>query len=323
MLASSAAGASTYGLMLGDVMTAYGFGPPSEYGRNAVFRSRASTLVIESGSRKIVFDGFPIYLNSAIMRAGQDWVIAPIDAVDTLGAMLFPGHALKSAGWTTVVLDAGHGGDDPGAQYGRLPEKRLTLDIAKRVKVKLLSCRVDCRMLRDRDVTMSLDERCSRAARLGADLLVSIHLNASPNRTMSGVETYVVPAAGYAATAESERPRSGRRYLACPGNRFDGANLLLAQCVQKGVVTQSRAEDRGTRRARYYVLRNASCPATLVECGFLSNPRESARILDEGYQDSVAEGIARGILTYISKARELHLPPVYRQQPAAVGAEAR
>ena len=295
-------------------MTSYGFGPPSEYGRNAVFRSRTSTVVIEAGSRKVLFDGLALYLNSSVVRNGQDWIIAPVDAVDNLGALLFPARALKTAGWTTVVLDPGHGGEDPGALNGRgVAEKSLTLDIAKRVKSKLRACRVECRLIRERDSTVSLDQRCLLGSRLGADLWVSLHLNSSKNRATSGIETYVLPAAGYSATSDPERPDARARYSSCSGNRFDGANLLLAHCVHKGVVTQSRAEDRGIRRARFFVLRNASCPATLVECGFLSNPTENSRILDESYRDTLAEGVARGILTYIGKTWELHLPPVCPQ----------
>ncbi len=306
------------GLSLNDIMAAYGYGlptygarTPGDYGRHAIYRSRNSTVVFESGSRRVTFNGLSIYLNRCVEKTSGDWLIAPVDAADTLGALLFPVRALKSVGYGTVVLDAGHGGTDPGTQgKSRYPEKVLTLDVAKRVRDKLRACHVTVWFTRERDTFVSLEERCWRGGKLGANLFVSIHFNASRNTSISGIETYIVPAAGYPTTAEEERQRVSTRVVACPGNRFDGANAVLAHFLQKGLLVQSRAEDRGIKRARFYVIRNATCPAALVECGFLSNPREAARIASESYRDQLAEGIARGILTYLSRVREYRLPPV-------------
>lgn len=305
------AGALTMrGLALNDVMASHGFATPSEYGRSAVYRSRTSTVVFEAGSRRVVVDGMPLYLNRAVEKYPAGWMIAPVDAADTLGAVLYPMRALKKAGAVTVVLDAGHGGGDPGARMGNgLQEKQLTLDMVKRIRLKLWECGVTVWMTREGDVSMTLDERCWRMAKLRGDVFVSVHFNASRNPATSGVETYVVPAAGYPATAEEERRPAKTRSSGCPGNRFDGANMVLASFIHKGLVAHSGAEDRGIRRARFYVIRNAECPAVLVECGFLSNRREAERIADANHRDQLAEGIARGILTYLSRVRELRLPP--------------
>ena len=298
------------GISLTDMMAAYGFGPPSRYGRNAVYRSRTSTVVFEAGSRRVVFNGLTIYLNRCAAQGAGGLFVAPVDAADTLGALLFPTRALKSVGGMTVVLDAGHGGADPGTQgVGRTEEKALTLDVAKRVRQKLTACQMTVWLTRDKDRSTALDERCWRGSKLGADVFVSIHFNASRNASISGIETYIVPAAGYPTTGELERQPIATRVVPCPGNKFDGANAVLAQYLQRGLLAHSHAEDRGIRRARFYVIRNTSCPAALVECGFLSNPREAARIADAAYRDQLAEGIARGILTYLSRVRELRLPP--------------
>ncbi len=299
------------GLALNDVMASHGFGPPSEYRKAAVYRSRTSTVVFESGSRRVVVDGMSLYLNRAVEKSRGGWMIAPVDAVDALGVVFYPMRALKKAGAVTVVLDAGHGGGDPGARMGNgIQEKQLTLDMAKRIRAMLQECGVTVWMTRDGDTAMTLEERCWRMGKLRADVFVSVHFNASRNPATSGVETYVVPAAGYPATAEEERRNSRRGATGCPGNRFDGANMALASFVHKGLVAHSGAEDRGIRRARFFVIRNAECPAVLVECGFLSNKREAEKIADAKYRDRLAEGIARGILTYLSRVRELRLPPV-------------
>ncbi len=298
------------GLGLNEVMASYGFGAPSEYGKSAVYRSRTATVIFEAGSRRVVVNGLSVYLNRSVVKVAGNWVITPVDAVDTVGAILIPSRALRKAEAALVVLDPGHGGADPGAGQGAFQEKGLTLDIVKRVRARLRENHVNVMLTRDRDSTMSLEERCWRADRYGADVFVSIHLNASRNPAISGVETYIVPASGYPTTVEMEQNIVPLKRKDCPGNRFDGANVVLAQYLQKGTLAHTGALDRGIRRARFYVIKNANSPAALVECGFLSNRGESKKLLDEDYRDQIAEGVARGILTYLSRVRLQHLPPV-------------
>jgi N-acetylmuramoyl-L-alanine amidase len=90
-----------------------------------------------------------------------------------------------------------------------------------------------------------------------------------------------------------------------PSNRFDDQNVWLAHCTQQAVLHATRAVDRGVRRARFYVLRYATCPSILIEAGFLSNPAEEQRILRSDYREMLAKGIADGILTY---KRTLEMP---------------
>jgi len=299
------------GLGLNEVMASYGFGSPAEYGKSAVYRSRSATVIFEAGSRRVVVNGLSVYLNQSVLKGSGNWVISPVDAVDTIGAMLLPSRALRKASAAVIVLDPGHGGTDPGASNGSgREEKRFTLDIAKRVRVRLRQNQMNVMMTRDRDVAMTLDERCWRGDRYGGDVFVSIHLNSSRDRAISGIETYIMPAPGYPTTAEIERRVISSRAGNCPGNQFDGANAVLAQFLHKGVLAHTGAADRGIRRARFFVIRNARCPAALVECGFLSNSQEVAKINDAAYRDRIAEGIARGILTYLSRVRTQHQPPV-------------
>jgi len=225
--------------------------------------------------------------------------------------LLCPGNALATAQTSLVMLDPGHGGDDPGARDGwKLDEKRLTLDIARRARAKLREFQVDARLSRERDMSVSLEERCWRAERLGATLFVSIHLNAARDRRTSGIETFIIPSAGYAPTADREGALFKVEKTAYPANHYDAANAVLAYYLHKGLLASSRGEDRGIRRARFHVIKSVSCPAALVECGFMSNRQEAEKLAQEAYRDSLAEGIARGILTYLSRAREAHLPPV-------------
>jgi N-acetylmuramoyl-L-alanine amidase len=126
------------------------------------------------------------------------------------------------------------------------------------------------------------------------DLFVSIHFNAEARgRSARGIETYCLTPSGASSTAST---RALSPYLV--GNRNDSRNMLLAYCVQRGLSGATNAPDRGVRRARFYVLQYAQCPAVLIECGFLSNPAEATQIAAEVYRERIATGIAQGIIAY-------------------------
>ena len=115
------------------------------------------------------------------------------------------------------------------------------------------------------------------------------------------------PATGFPSTSQLEyrtrRPEGARAIT----NYFDVASTILAYYIQKGVLSTTKSTDRGVKRAHFVVLQYAPCPAVLVECGFLSNRSEGARLANDAYRDTVADGIARGILTYASRVRETRL----------------
>lgn len=293
---------------VGDVVARAGFTLREEGTRRLVGQSRFSRFVLELYSRRMVFNGIEIYLNASPQKRGGRWVISTADAEGVLTPLVYPSRVLGKVGHRIVVLDPGHGGDDPGAPGpGGTQEKKLALDIAKRVRTRLQKAGVVVYMTRDRDRTTALDERVQRAAKWGADLFVSIHLNSSANRSVSGVETYLYPAAGFPSTCDAENGSArSRRSGAVTANRWDAANLALAHYLHKGLLSCVRAEDRGIRRARYFVIRNTACPSVLVECGFLSNRQEGSRLLTEAGREDIAEGLARGILTYTTRVREAH-----------------
>ena len=160
-------------------------------------------------------------------------------------------------------------------------------------------------MTRERDEFLKLEERAALAAWVKADLMVSIHLNSAENRDARGIETFVLAGEGQASTY------GGSRRAHAPGNKHNAGNSALGFQLQRALVEKTAAYDRGLRRARFIVLRNAPCPAALVECGFLSNPDEEALIMQGEYRDRIARGIANGILRYVTlakKAKELERP---------------
>ncbi len=276
----------------------YGFPAPSKADRIITFKSVYSTVAFETNSRKLWFNGTLIWMNGAVLQDKNGWTVETEDVTKVIDPLLRAENALAGAGFSTVVLDPGHGGDDTGAiGRRRVYEKKVVLDIADRVRDKLRASGVNVRLTRDSDIGMSLASRPAKAREWKADLFVSIHVNAAHNSRAHGIETYIMPAAGYSSTAGNVNKNS------FSGNRHDRANLLLAYYVQKEMLASTLCADRGVRRARFDVLKDAPCPAVLVECGFVSNKGEEEKMLTRSYRDSVASGIATGIMEYIKTAK--------------------
>ncbi|MCB1277155.1 N-acetylmuramoyl-L-alanine amidase [Prosthecobacter sp.] len=191
-----------------------------------------------------------------------------------------------------VVVDAGHGGHDGGAVANGVIEKNLSLDIARGVKRELEAAGLRVIMTRSGDSFLSLDERAALAGKHQASAFVSVHLNTEGEGSEAeGIETYF---------AES-RPLSARQRVVegadSDHNLVDSADF--AEAVQRTVCTVAHAGNRGTKARDYAVVARASCPAVLVECGFLTNLNEAARLKKADYRDLLAEGIARGVVLFL------------------------
>ncbi len=185
----------------------------------------------------------------------------------TLLTALFAAPLAHAASFSTVVIDAGHGGRDKGGNYGKVYEKHLALDTAYRLESALKTMGYRTVMTRRSDVFISLPERCRIANSYRNAIFVSVHYNYTWKRDVSGTETfYYTP--------------SGR---------------TLASYVQRSMVRYTRTEDRGAKYSRFYVIRNTKMPAILVEGGFISNSTERARMKSAYYREGVARGIAEGI----------------------------
>jgi N-acetylmuramoyl-L-alanine amidase len=169
----------------------------------------------------------------------------------------------------TVVVDAGHGGKDNGA-YRRFggAEKVATLDVAKRLEHKLRESQLETVMTRSNDVFISLDERVSIENSQKNSIFVSIHFNDSRRRGIHGFETY----------------------YHSPNGRD------MADAIQAKLMTIPRSMNRGVHFANFRVLRLATYPAVLVECGFLSNRLEGGQARDSEYRELLADKIAEAIV---------------------------
>jgi N-acetylmuramoyl-L-alanine amidase len=266
----------------------------------ATLKTPRHTIRLVAGSRSMVIDGATVWLNAppAFQPAGSKnlYLSAPdvrdLESLHTPPNKRLPQTARRR--YLTVMLDPGHGGEDRGAVSSttRQQEKDLTLDLARRVAAGLARAPVHVMFTRNDDSALPLDLRVTLTANAPADCLVSIHANAAPNLQAAGVETYLVPAAGFPSTS------GGTSEATVPGNRFADANFALAFAVHRQLVKLGRP-DRGIKRARYHVLRNAPCPAILVEVGFLSNTSEARRLETSDYRQRLAEAIIAGIRAYV------------------------
>jgi N-acetylmuramoyl-L-alanine amidase len=178
-------------------------------------------------------------------------------------------RASKDSGSSiTVVIDAGHGGHDRGGIPGQsVAEKEMTLDVALRLKKALAASGYRVVMTRDSDVFVPLATRVAIANSYSNAIFVSIHFNSAKRAGAGGIETYF----------------------------YNRESLPLASAIHYFVAGGAPSSNRNVRRRGYYVLRKATVPAVLVECGFLTNPTEAAYAQTVSYRQKLAEEIAAGV----------------------------
>ena len=204
------------------------------------------------------------------------------------------------------MLDPGHGGKDSGGVGpGTLLEKNIALRISKAIKADLTKLGYDVHLTRKDDTFIELEERCAIAKKLKADLFISIHCNAGSSKHAEGIESYSLSIPNFPSTNDTGKRKSSSE--SNPGNKHDKANVALGHAVQKSIIAKSGREDRGLRRARFVVLRDAPCPATLVECGFLSNATEAQLLQNEKFVKKISGAVATGIDDYIGQVRKARL----------------
>ncbi len=210
---------------------------------------------------------------------------------------LMSGGGLPSVSARTVVIDAGHGGRNPGSRSiaGNRFEKEFTLDWALRLQGILESRGWKVWMTRTNDADISLAERVDLSESTGAALFISLHFNSAfPSRDPAGLETYSITPRGMASHVVRDYPDDPAK--AYPANVHDAASLRLAVAVQRSVLAATGQLDRGVRRARFMdVLRWQNRPSILVEGGYLSNPQEAGKIQTADFRQKLAEAVAAGL----------------------------
>jgi N-acetylmuramoyl-L-alanine amidase len=242
-----------------------------------------------------------------------------------------------------IVIDPGHGGKDfgaPGALKG-VHEKQVVLEIGQRLAKKIrsdLQCEVI--MTRNSDTYLSLEERTAIANTQNADLFISIHTNASPNRQAYGIETFILNLA-----TDDEAIRVAARENATSTKNISDLDSILQDLMQNAKVSESTRlasyvqqevlgtlrkryeplRDKGVKKAPFYVLLGAQMPSILVETAFISNARECQWLISDDYQERLCQGILAAIRRYIEYTNPMawRRPAMTRSEERRVGKECR
>jgi N-acetylmuramoyl-L-alanine amidase len=255
-------------------------------------RGGAARLVFAADSRKLSIDGVTVWLSLPVVNRNAAALVSLLDVETTLEPILFPRKSGKPL--ETICLDPGHGGKDGGEKDNNNLEKTYTLLLARELAGLLRTSGFRVVLTRESDETVELAGRAEMARRNGADLFASLHYNSAAT-PVRGVEVYCLTPAG----ANSSQDGGGKGdHPAEQGNTQDGRNVLLAWQVQKAITRSLPLEDRGLKRARYEVLREARMPAILIEGGFMTDPTDARRIYDSKFRKRMAEAIVEGINAY-------------------------
>ena len=270
------------------------------------------------GSEVVVIGQDDIILSAPVQR-DRDRVMVPLDFKAKVINILRAGLPPKERRPLRIVIDAGHGGKDPGAVgYSGAHEKQIVLDVALRLQRLLMRKNFDVVLTRSRDEFLSLEKRTEISSRQRADIFVSIHANAHPSRRVSGIEVYSLRKLSWKEKREEQRRKNQQILYQKLAMRKGNAKLEsvvadmlfsyktaesddLARSLSQELGHHLRARNLGVKKAGYFVLRNTLVPAALVEVGFLSNPREEKLLKGGAYRQRVAEALAEGLAAYVRR----------------------
>ena len=216
----------------------------------------------------------------------------------------------------TIVLDAGHGGEDDGARGARgLVEKELVLDVGQRVAVRLRKSDLRVVMTRDDDRFVPLEERFAIANDARGDLFISIHANATDNASVRGVETFFLAVdasdedARRVALRENEAfgKSMSLRNLNDPLSAILGDLIVsdymnesneFARLAQRGLAGEDPRHSRGVKQAPFVVLQGVQMPSSLVEIGFVTNVEDEKLLRTDRARDRIAKALVAAILEF-------------------------
>lgn len=227
--------------------------------------------------------------------------------------------------YKTVVIDAGHGGKDPGTVVGRAKEKTIVLDVALKLGKLIRQNQKNVRVIftRDGDYYVPLMDRAQIANKANADLFISIHANYCDSPSIYGTETYVLGLHrsednlnvakkensvilledDYTTRYEGFNPNLSESYIMFEliQDTYLDQSLRFASVLQSNFRKQALRHDREVRQAGFLVLRETAMPSVLIETGYLSNKKENSYLLSDAGRNEIAESIYGSLTSYLSK----------------------
>lgn len=276
-----------------DVAKYYGM-TVSQNSKFCYLKSQARKVTFEFPKKSAKINGVVVNLLFPADYNGGNSIISEKDFRLVLDPIINP-SIIKKHKVKTIIIDPGHGGQDHGTHGSYSKEKDINLSIARKVAQQLGAKGYKVIMTRNSDKSVEVHSRPAVVAKYSADVFISIHAN-SAKRNISGIETFILAPAGTSSTYTKRIVQTREN-----GNLYDLNNAKLGYEIQKSFEKMGR-EDRGLKHARFAVLRGVTKPAVLIETGFLSNRGEEKLLNSSSYQNSIAQCIVTGIISYANAA---------------------
>jgi N-acetylmuramoyl-L-alanine amidase len=275
----------------------YHFTKLTKSGKDLVLENSKVEMRLKVGGHECLMNNVKFVFSNPVIASGRDVYVSRVDLAKLIDPVLRPNFIRNAGNFQTVILDAGHGGKDPGATNSLGTEADYNLGLAQRVQRLLQSKGFKVIMLRESNRYLSLRERVEAANRVNENaIFVSLHFN-SGNSRARGIETFTLSPPGVShygrgVVASDAQSRAG--------NENDSANIALATAIHGSILRRlgKNTFDRGIKRARFSVLSGVKHPAVLFEGGFMSHPYEARLIENESYQAALAAGMVDAVVRY-------------------------
>lgn len=275
----------------------YNFTKLTRSGNSIVLENPKVEMKLKVGGNECLMNNVKFVFSHAVESSGNGIYVSRMDLAKLIDPVLRPSFIGNAGDFSTVILDAGHGGKDPGATNPIGTEAAYNLRLATRLKGLLEAKGFKVKLIRDSDRFYSLQERVDIANSVKENaIFVSLHFN-SGGRHARGIETFTLSPPGVSHYGANLKASDA---VARTGNEHDSANIALATALHGSVLRRlgENTLDRGIKRARFSVLSGVKHPAVLFEGGFMSHPYEARLIANESYQAAIAQGMMDAIARY-------------------------
>lgn len=279
------------------VKTFYKFDKLTRTGSNVTLENKKVEMKLKVGGNECLMNNVKFVFSNPVTTSGRGVYVSRIDLAKLIDPVLRPNFIKNAADFRTVILDAGHGGKDPGATNRIGTEAQFNMRLAKRLEGLLKAKGFKVKMIRTTDRYYSLQERVRIANTVKEKaIFLSIHFN-SGGRSARGIETFTLSPPGVSHYGSGLKASDA---IAKTGNQHDSANIAFATALHGSVLRRlgENTLDRGIKRARFSVLSGVRHPAVLFEGGFMSHPYEARLIANESYQAAIAAGMVDAIVRY-------------------------
>ncbi len=260
-------------------------------------------IELEDESQNCRMNGVLFILSHPIVQSKGRYLISKTDLLTLFDPILRPSYIKHASLFKTVVIDAGHGGKDPGSRGRIHHEKYYTLKVARALRDDLQKKGYNVVMTRDSDVFISLANRVRIANKHPDAIFISIHFNSGQSRAQ-GIETFTVSPVNVPHLGRGYRSRDARKV---PGNISESASIALATAAHSRTLAylnnakygnNFKILDRGIKHARFNVLTGIKIPAILLEGGFISNRAEERKINSSAYTKTLAAALSLAVDIY-------------------------